>query len=90
MIQSFFGGIGSVTIQQKKNSARYSIVSLKEIVNIILPHFSNFPLQSAKKTDYQLWKNCINIMENNLHLTFNGVQQILAYKEIMNWGLSSK
>jgi LAGLIDADG endonuclease len=54
IIQSFFGGIGTITINPNKNSARYSVVGLKDINNYIIPHFEKYPLQSVKKIDYDL------------------------------------
>jgi LAGLIDADG endonuclease len=52
MIQSFFGGIGNITINPKKNSARYSIVKINDINNFIVTHFEKYPLQSYKKIDF--------------------------------------
>lgn len=41
-LQSIFGGIGTITTTAKV--ARFSIVGLSDIINYVLPHFSNFPL----------------------------------------------
>jgi LAGLIDADG endonuclease len=49
MIQSFFGGIGTITINPNKRSARYSVVGINDINNFIITHFENYPLQSVKK-----------------------------------------
>jgi LAGLIDADG endonuclease len=54
MIQSFFGGIGTITINPKKRSARYSVVGINDINNFIITHFENYPLQSVKKIDFDL------------------------------------
>lgn len=48
-IQAFFGGIGSVT--STKSVARFAVYGLKDITNVILKHFNNYPLQSAKQID---------------------------------------
>lgn len=66
-IQAFFSGIGSVT--STKSRARFSVFAFKDVANIILTHFDNYPLQSAKQIDFFLWKECINIMLNKGHLT---------------------
>jgi len=39
MIQSFFGGIGTITINPNKRSARYSLVGINDINNFIVTHF---------------------------------------------------
>jgi hypothetical protein len=54
MIQSFFGGIGTITINPNKRSARYSVVGINDINNFIITHFENYPLQSVKKIDFDL------------------------------------
>jgi hypothetical protein len=64
MIQSFFGGIGTITINQKKKSARYSVVGINDINNFIVTHFENYPLQSVKKIDFYLWKKCVYLIIN--------------------------
>jgi hypothetical protein len=51
-IQSFFGGIGSVTVMGKM--AKFRVSKLSDIINVIMSHFDQFPLQSAKLIDFQL------------------------------------
>jgi len=88
-LQSFFSGIGTVTISNNKKVARYSIVGINEIINILLPHFTNYPLQSVKKIDFISWKNCVIIIANKEHLTLQGFKKIVSNKAIMNLGLSN-
>lgn len=38
LIKSFFG-VGSITINEKRGSAGYVVVSLAELTNIIIPYF---------------------------------------------------
>ena len=66
-LQSFFGGIGTITTTAKV--ARFSIVGLNDIINFVLPHFDNFPLQSVKWIEFKLWRSCVIIMKNKGHLT---------------------
>jgi len=51
-IQTFFGGIGSVNV--KGNTAEYRVSKIKDITEVIIPHFGEYPLQSAKSVDFQL------------------------------------
>jgi hypothetical protein len=51
-IQSFFGGIGSVNVNGQTASFRVS--KIDDIINVIIPHFNQYPLQSAKLIDFQL------------------------------------
>jgi hypothetical protein len=51
-IQAFFGGIGSITFSGKTVS--FNVTKLDDIINVIIPHFIKYPLQSAKSIDFQL------------------------------------
>jgi len=86
-LKSFFSEVGTITVQNNKKVARYSIVGLDDILKILLPHFSNYPLQSFKKIDFLLWKNCVIIMSNKEHLTLKGIKKILSNKTAINLGL---
>jgi hypothetical protein len=61
LIQSFFGGIGNIYISSNKETVRYFIEDMKSITSVIIPHFDSYPLQSSKKVNYDLWKQCINL-----------------------------
>jgi len=84
-IQSFFKGIGSVTFTKKV--ARYSIQGINDIVNIV-NHFDKYCLQSSKQIDFALWKECVKIILNKKHLTQKGLEEIMSYKNAMNFGQS--
>ena len=58
-IQVFFTGIGQVGIISTRNLAYFEVTKLNDLVNIIIPHFDKYPLQSAKSVDYLLWEQCI-------------------------------
>ncbi len=85
-IQNFFCGIGSVTIVG--NIARYRVSKLKDIVEIIIPHFDKYPLQSAKSIDYKIWKDCAFLIKDKEHLTEKGLLKIISLKSNHNKGLS--
>lgn len=63
---------------------------MKEIVNKVIPHFEKYPLQSVKKIDYELWKECVNLMADGKHLTTQGLEQIISRKAAINLGLSNQ
>jgi LAGLIDADG endonuclease len=89
-IQSFFGGVGNITQIVKKNTSRYSVVSIKDINNFIVPHFLKYPLQSVKLIDFESWLEIINLLNSKKHLTPSGINQIISLKSIINLGLSKK
>nr|QWC53660.1 LAGLIDADG homing endonuclease [Rhizoctonia solani] len=87
-IQSFFKGIGTVTKDPVKNVCRFSVVSIKDINNLIIPHFTEYPLQSAKSVDFSIWAQIVKLLNDKKHLTLAGLQQIVSLKATLNFGLS--
>jgi len=85
-IQQFFRGIGSVSISG--DLAFYSVSSVKDLVNIIVPHFLNYPLLTQKGADFILFKQIVELMDNRAHLTIEGFNKIINIKAVMNLGLS--
>lgn len=84
-IKTFFGDVGSISTNKKVG--RFCVQGIKDILNVV-NHFDRYPLQSSKQIDYYLWKQCINIMLDKKHLTLQGLEEILAYKNCMNYGES--
>lgn len=88
MIQSFFKGIGQVGIGTTQNLAYFEVTKLSDLINIIIPHFEKYPLQSAKFVDFLLWKRCVNILLTKEHLDQGGLEKIISIKSAINRGNS--
>lgn len=74
-IRAFFG-VGSILISKNSRKvAGYRVSKLNDIINVIIPHYINFPLQSAKLIDFNLWKACAILVKNKEHLTEEGLQK---------------
>jgi hypothetical protein len=88
-IKSFFKGAGNISINKIKNSASYTISSIKDINNVIIPHFEKYNLISQKKADYILFKSVVDSINRSEHLTFEGLNKIVAIRASMNLGLTT-
>jgi hypothetical protein len=86
-LQQFLGGIGSIHINPTRNLVNYSIDSKKDITNLIL-HLEKYPLLTQKAVDFILFKEVIKLMNNKVHLSIEGLHQIINLKASMNLGLS--
>ena len=86
-IKAFFGGIGSIHVEKSKDMAGFYVRNLKDINNIIIPHFKKYPLLTCKKIDYELWIKCLEIINRKEHLTDSGLLKIISIKTSMNTGL---
>lgn len=86
-IRNFFG-VGIVSERLDRNAVTYSVQSVKDLFNIIIPHFDKYPLVTQKRADYILFKEAVNLIYSKLHLDIEGVYKIMALKASMNSGLS--
>jgi hypothetical protein len=75
-IQEFFGGIGYVSKLNNTSSVEFRVSTLKDLVDVILPHFDNYPL-TKKHSDYLLFKEIVLLMLNKEHNTLEGIQKIV-------------
>jgi LAGLIDADG endonuclease len=62
----------------------YSVAGIKDLTNIIIPHFLKFYLLTQKAADFILFKSIIEIMSNNGHLSIKGLHKIINIKASMN------
>lgn len=88
-IQSFFG-VGAVYTRQDKPISWYRVTNITNINNVIIPHFTKYPLISKKRGDFLLWSKVIEIISNKDHLTEIGFLKILSYYANINRGVSKK
>lgn len=63
---------------------------MTDILNVIIPHFKQHKLQSAKTIDFNLFLKCVQLMAKKQHLTESGLNELLSIRSILNWGLTEK
>jgi len=86
--KKFFGGIGTITYDKADNAWIYSVSSVTELLNVIFPHFINYPLLTQKKADFNLFVQIVQLMNKGAHLNHAGLQQIANIKASLNKGIS--
>lgn len=61
---------------------KYEVRSMNDLINMIIPHFTAFPMKSAKQNDFNLFTKICKLMNNQEHLNAEGLKKIvsLAYK----------
>lgn len=85
-IRASLGGVGNIT-KAGMDSISYRVTSLKDLTQVVIPHFDKYPLISKKRADYELFKQVVELMNRKEHLTPDGFQKIVAIKASMNLGL---
>jgi hypothetical protein len=69
-----------------KNYIYLTVSKFSELNDKIIPFLTRYPLQGAKKLDFFLFCDVIELIKNKEHLTVSGVKKIIAIKEKMNKG----
>jgi hypothetical protein len=88
-IQSFLK-VGNVNIRKEKKLAVYRVTKRADLINVIIPFFSKYPLLTAKYKDFILWADVVKLMENGLHNTDGGLKLILSHYASINRGAAKK
>jgi hypothetical protein len=86
-IKDFFGGIGQVS-KARNNCCYFTVRSLDQIINVILPHFDKYPLITQKLADYLFFKEVVLMMKRGEHLTSSGLKNIINIRSSMNRGIT--
>ncbi len=81
-LKKFFGA-GVVRVN---HDTRYElrIRSIEHINKYVIPHFDKYPLLTQKKFDFFKFKEIIKLMNENKHLTAEGIKEILTIAAKMN------
>lgn len=88
-IRDFFG-VGTVYSSPNRSLCVYRVSKIDDLINVIIPHFLNYPLLTHKYSDFVLWSKVVNIISVKDHLTTAGFNTILTYYASINRGMSNK
>jgi len=87
-LQKFFSGTGSISISKTRQRATYSVKSIKDIVNTIIPHFLKYNLLTQKAADFSLFTEIVELLNAKGHLTSEGLNKVVNLKASLNLGIS--
>lgn len=68
------------------DTVRFEVSSIKDLLNIIIPHFLSYPLLSQKHADFLLFEKVVRLMAAKQHLTKTGLLLILGLRANLNKG----
>ena len=69
------------------NTINYKVYSVKDLL-VIRKHFDKFPLHTKKRADFELWIKVLDLIQDEKHLTIEGLRQIAAIRASTNGGLT--
>jgi len=88
-IQSYFG-VGAIYHRPDRKKSVYRVTNVNYLKDVIIPHFTKYPLISKKHIDFLLWSKVIKLILNKDHLNKEGFSKILSYYASINKGVSKK
>jgi len=83
LIQAYFGGIGTIVQDKKRNEAIFRVGSINEM-GVIVKHFDAYPLITQKYSDFILFKQAFTLIKDKEHLASEGILKIANIKSSMN------
>jgi hypothetical protein len=80
-LQAFFG-CGWLRESRGDRTFKYEVRSIRDLVNIILPHFERFPLAGDKARSFAGFYHVCRMVEQGDHLQHDGLREIVdvAYR----------
>lgn len=87
LLQQYLGGIGSIHKNKNRDIVNYSIESI-EGLNKLVFHLDKYPLLTQKAADFLLFKKAVELKNNKVHLSVEGLNKMVNIKASMNLGLS--
>jgi len=82
-IKTYFN-CGYVTINNKNHTAEFIVDKIEELNNIIIPHFSNYPVFCAKLHAFNLFKDIVIALYTKDKRTIEGRRELLKLALSMN------
>ena len=87
-LKEFFG-VGRVYGNQRHDNHRehmmqYVVSDRWALLETIVPFFEEHPLRTAKRSDFEKFVRVLDMMEDDLHLTAEGLVQIAEITQTMN------
>lgn len=86
-LKSYFG-VGTIIENPINRTLIYSVQSVKALVDVVIPHFTKYPLKTQKQADFSLFKAALELVSKKEHLNTEGVIKVISIKGSLNKGLS--
>lgn len=74
----------------KKKFAKYTVITVNELMHVVIPHFERYFLLTKKFQDFELFRQIILIMFVNGHRTEEGFLKVLNLRYNLNKGISEE
>lgn len=82
-LQDFFR-CGGVRFSKRDQNYKFEVRSISDLVKYVIPHFERYSLQTSKQRDFETFKVICKLIQNNQHLSVDGIKQVVTLASHMN------
>lgn len=75
---------GTIHIRKDNSKVQLRVRKLSDIVDKIIPFFDRYELYGGKKKDFEIFKIIALLMQENRHLTSDGLDDILDIRKSLH------
>ena len=75
---------GGVRYSRRDQNFKFEVRSIKDLVEIIIPHFERYPLMTDKKEQFERFAQICRLIRASQHLSADGLKKIIALSEKLN------
>jgi hypothetical protein len=86
LMKSLINYLNSGNLFKSKDVFVFEVTKFSDLTEKIVPFFKDNPILGSKHKDFLDWNLVIELMQNKVHLTREGLEQIKQIKERMNKG----
>ena len=83
IMKSYFG-CGSIRFSKSDQTRKYEVRSLRNLNELVIPHFRKYPIYSSKKKDFELFAQICEMMKKKDHGKPKGLSKIINVALKMN------
>ena len=84
-VRDYFG-CGAIRFSKADQTYKYEVRSTQDLRSKIIPHFEKYPLQTSKRTDFELFREICDAMAASKHLNKECLKQLIEKAYTMNEG----
>jgi len=77
-------GCGFIRPDSSDNTLKFEVRKIVDLIEIVLPHFRNYPLLTAKQHDVELFGKICCLVFDKQHLEIEGLSKIVSLAMRMN------
>jgi len=86
LMKSFVDYLGCGNVYVSGTTVEYIVTKINDLTDKVIPFFQKYSIQRVKHSDFLDFVSVVELMNNKIHLTEEGLDRIKKFKNGMNKG----